>query len=544
MRADKIVSVMEQLPELPYKCILFDGSWGIGKSYAIEQAVKGKPNICNISLFGIKNVNQIYHEALFQLLLDDKQGGKIATSTDNAVDLLSQFSGKIKKISEFVQGIVSEKEWFEILSRKVDKYHIIILDDLERISEKADLKEILGVVEELKKCGCIKVVLVANKEAMEEENQELLNKYCEKVIERVYHITEAPKEINYGELGIDAVFLTSFLEKHSVKNLRTIKKAENLYRDIAFQGTGVGDEDFWDEIKLVCYAIVVEDIERLYYRERSNKEDDSHVFIRVSNKFDVRFRHYISNIRITDGLCNMIKEYYLKNEMIDKKILEIQYKLFLKAGNKSNLYRSEEEINQYLMECQTEIDASEDWRELNQLANEYVYWSNVLEKECADILEDYQERVFDLLWREVKEGKEEELLLYGSGAMESLQLDVKNKFDVVLQKIREKQIEMFIEYLRANTSDKKAYEYSTKLREYSNRVEYEQIIGKQIGKLLLKSSFPINSVTKDKYNTCCNIIIVLHKYMEEEVNAYQEEILKESDKMVRYRVERMPTRTL
>ena len=167
-----------------------------------------------------------------------------------------------------------------------------------------------------------------------------------------------------------------------------------------------------------------------------------------------------------------------------------------------------------------------------------------LEKECADILDDYQERVFDLLWREVKEGKEEELLLYGSGAMESLQLDVKNKFDVVLQKIREKQIEMFIEYLRANTSDKKAYEYSTKLREYSNRVEYEQIIGKQIGKLLLKSSFPINSVTKDKYNTCCNIIIVLHKYMEEEVNAYQEEILKESDKMVRYRVERMPTRTL
>ena len=132
-------------------------------------------------------------------MLDDKQGGKIATSTDNAVDLLSQFSGKIKKISEFVQGIVSEKEWFEILSRKVDKYHIIILDDLERISEKADLKEILGVVEELKKCGCIKVVLVANKEAMEEENQELLNKYCEKVIERVYHITEAPKEINYAE---------------------------------------------------------------------------------------------------------------------------------------------------------------------------------------------------------------------------------------------------------------------------------------------------------------------------------------------------------
>lgn len=37
---------------------------------------------------------------------------------------------------------------------------------------------------------------------------------------------------------------------------------------------------------------------------------------------------------------------------------------------------------------------------------------------------------------------------------------------------------------------------------------------------------------------------ILPSSIHEEVNAYQEEILKESDKMVRYRVERMPTRTL
>lgn len=42
MKADNIITIMEQMQDLPYKCILFNGIWGIGKSYAIDQAIKGK----------------------------------------------------------------------------------------------------------------------------------------------------------------------------------------------------------------------------------------------------------------------------------------------------------------------------------------------------------------------------------------------------------------------------------------------------------------------------------------------------------------------
>lgn len=42
MQADKINYIVNKLHRLPYKCILFDGVWGIGKTYAINKALSGK----------------------------------------------------------------------------------------------------------------------------------------------------------------------------------------------------------------------------------------------------------------------------------------------------------------------------------------------------------------------------------------------------------------------------------------------------------------------------------------------------------------------
>lgn len=40
MRADYIETIVKKMNELPYRAILFDGTWGIGKSYAINNALK------------------------------------------------------------------------------------------------------------------------------------------------------------------------------------------------------------------------------------------------------------------------------------------------------------------------------------------------------------------------------------------------------------------------------------------------------------------------------------------------------------------------
>ena len=103
----------------------------------------------------------------------------------------------------------------------------------------------------------------------------------------------------------------------------------------------------------------------------------------------------------------------------------------------------------------------------------------------------------------------------------------------MLCEVRKRQVDMFITYLKENTSDKRAFMYSTKLREYSNSnsMRYEKL-----RELLLRSSFPIDNMTEDKNNTCYNILAVLYKYAREETETYKEQLLKECDKMESYRI--------
>ena len=48
MKADYIKEIIESYDKSPYECILIDGPWGVGKSYAIEKALNNN-NSCNIS---------------------------------------------------------------------------------------------------------------------------------------------------------------------------------------------------------------------------------------------------------------------------------------------------------------------------------------------------------------------------------------------------------------------------------------------------------------------------------------------------------------
>ena len=50
MKADNIKSIIQDMDKLPYRAILFDGTWGIGKSYAINEALTENPDVCKISM--------------------------------------------------------------------------------------------------------------------------------------------------------------------------------------------------------------------------------------------------------------------------------------------------------------------------------------------------------------------------------------------------------------------------------------------------------------------------------------------------------------
>ena len=78
MNADYVENIIRNIDKQSYKCILVDGAWGIGKSYVVEKALEDKKDrTCMVSLFGMEDVQQIYHEILYQLLLHTSNGGKI-----------------------------------------------------------------------------------------------------------------------------------------------------------------------------------------------------------------------------------------------------------------------------------------------------------------------------------------------------------------------------------------------------------------------------------------------------------------------------------
>lgn len=45
MKADNIEKIISDIDCLPYRAILFDGTWGIGKSYAVNEALTDNSNV-------------------------------------------------------------------------------------------------------------------------------------------------------------------------------------------------------------------------------------------------------------------------------------------------------------------------------------------------------------------------------------------------------------------------------------------------------------------------------------------------------------------
>lgn len=55
MRADYAKKVIKVYDKLPYKCILIDGVWGIGKSYLVNQSLEKNNSVCKLSMFGLND---------------------------------------------------------------------------------------------------------------------------------------------------------------------------------------------------------------------------------------------------------------------------------------------------------------------------------------------------------------------------------------------------------------------------------------------------------------------------------------------------------
>lgn len=538
MQADNIENILEKIEELPYECILFDGAWGIGKTYAIRKALKERENVCRISMFGLQNSQQIYHEALFQLVLGNSVGGKIGEMASNILEGISVVWEKAAQAKEVIGSIAKERELFLLLTKEFDSYHIIVIDDIERISDNIQFEEVLGIIEELKQCSFVKVVLVANMQEISEPNKKLFEKYQEKVVDRVYHITERPEKINWGDLGIHGGFMTEFLCEHKVKNLRTLQKAQKFFDDVKLHCGDIENQQFLDEVRLICFAIVVEATDNLYYQEPDENEKDNmkKTIIRINNDLEHRIMKYLIKIKSSRNLMTILFRYY-KNEisLVTDEIVT-EYVLFIEAGNKPNFYKTDDEMKRTLPGLVKKINRATNIGNLIKFADGYAVWSDILEVDNRDVLKEFGDKLREMLLNEAMQGNES-CLSYGYSLWNISSEKIKKVYKEECEFVKRKMIENYVFYLKENPKEKLAYEYSYKLKEYYNNTFFKEIICDVIDPLYCEKSFPIDDMNDTNYHTSYNLMYILYNVDAQRFDACCEAVKDTCDNMAKHRID-------
>ena len=537
MKADNIKNIISDIDHLPYRAILFDGTWGIGKSYAVNEALEANPNVCKISMFGLKDTRQIYHEALFQLALKNNIGGKIGEIANNVLDGLSKIWDKVGQAKEVVQSIANERELFLLLSKEFSSVHVIVIDDLERMSDDIRLEELFGIIEELKQCNYVKVIVIANTNEIQPDKKVVFDKYNEKVLERIYHITERAEKVEWSKMNIHVEFVEKFLNIHKVENLRTLEKAQRFFEDVKLFCKSDMSEQFLEELRLICFAIVVESIDNLYYKEANSNNTDSveKMVSTIVNTLQHRIGRYLYGIKCSGNLVEMLLEYY-EEGVLNVDQLDAEYKLFLNSGGKSNYYKSDEEIRRVLPTLREEMIEAKSLAELNQFADSYVVWSDILEENNESVLSEYRKILNKMLKEIVLSGKEE-ILTYSYDLFHISSEKIKRIYQEENKEMMKFLIETYVGYLKKTTHGKKAYEYSYKLRNNFDSSYYHDIIISEIDNLYNKISFPVDNVDEDRYHTCYNIMYVLYYSDAEKFLQYCEKIKEDCDNMSRHRID-------
>ena len=82
------------------------------------------------------------------------------------------------------------------------------------MSDDINLEDIFGIIEELKQCNYVKVIVIANTDEIQSDKKVVFEKYNEKVIERIYHITERAEKVTWSKMNIHVEFVEKFLNIH------------------------------------------------------------------------------------------------------------------------------------------------------------------------------------------------------------------------------------------------------------------------------------------------------------------------------------------
>lgn len=209
------------------------GAWGVGKTSSWNKFLQNAKNENSIalkkysyvSLFGINSLDAFKY-SIFEHVINRNMIGteaSVETFKENTTGLLEAMGRKSIGLFKGTSLLKSFTPAIESLSFLSLNSSLICIDDLERRGTNLSMKDVLGLVTQLKEQKKCKIVLLLNDK---EEGLEDYKKYREKVIDTELKFSPTAKECSEMAFNIDnpdTKRLLDFTQELDIKNIRVLK---------------------------------------------------------------------------------------------------------------------------------------------------------------------------------------------------------------------------------------------------------------------------------------------------------------------------------
>ena len=262
------VDIEERLKEILERkvgtCIVLDGEWGVGKTtfWKNFSNEKFKENSVYVSLFGKESIQEIKQEISLKFYRKNKVISKVLEKFKKFIPT-GIFSFLAKRLTD---NKIAEFGLIMLDSLYTDKYKdaIICFDDFERISDKINLKDVLGLISEYKEQQNCHIVMILNRSKMTDsaketqkedkknledkelkndsqikkdktELEKILSQYKDKIMDYEFYYNPTPQESfsiissELEEVCQDAPL--RYFKKHTINNIRVMRRAINALND-------------------------------------------------------------------------------------------------------------------------------------------------------------------------------------------------------------------------------------------------------------------------------------------------------------------------
>ncbi len=560
MKANEIVSVLNNFKESSYQRVLINGRWGIGKTKYVGDFKEGYSNSCYVSLFGKKSIDSIIQEVYLRII----ENAPIKKNT-------SILREKMKNLNISLYGFSLSIPIIEDLHKALNKElkqkatFIIIFDDLERKHDDLGIKEILGLIDSLSKIENIKTVLIAATEQLTVTDKELFKDYQEKAIDRIYTIEAFADEAPVNILGEEAWKVIGKLsENFKFNNLRTFEKTSLFIKEVV---AVLGEDIFTDkftraDLFRMCFASVFYKVEHKNEMILLNSNDDKDSIINAYYTAEESgVIEYLCNYILKNSLDNVmcksvfqhINNWYETSTYSREIILNLIASINSYEKQPSNFYSSEEEILDlidYYREYIKGLNGVEQLEDIITILSTSFDWCEVLTVDFGIGNEEILNLVSKNISNRIDLSKSSYLNEIDSWHTHIHSEEVRNVVNLINEAIRVEYYNQLIKRINDCFYQHSFNEYSylRQLIDSIISIKYEPIKESLVKSLVDHNYFfpiPSGKITEEQWNWCNQIhklIVEIARYWEMEDfykdfqgYIYNQEITKK-DKLLQHRL--------